>query len=93
MQALANPMFHPTSSKYEGGLNVINIRPGSPASTSDIQPNDLLVGIERWTTLKLKDVVWILDHSQVGADPTKLRLLIVRGGGPTSVDVTISTQR
>jgi serine protease Do len=86
-------MFHPTSSKYEGGLNVVNVRPGSPAFASDIQPNDILVGMERWKTLKVKDVVWILDHSHVGADPTKLRLLIVRGGGPISVDVTISTQR
>jgi beta-lactamase regulating signal transducer with metallopeptidase domain len=92
-QEHANPMFHPTSSKYEGGLNVVNVRPGSPAFASDIQPNDILVGMERWKTLKVKDVVWILDHSHVGADPTKLRLLIVRGGGPISVDVTISTQR
>ena len=92
-QELANPMFHPTSSKYEGGLNVINVRPDSPAARSEIQPNDILVGMERWQTLTVKDVVWILDHSQVVADPTKLRLLIVRGGGPISVDVTISTQR
>jgi hypothetical protein len=92
-QEPANPMFHPTSSKYEGGLNVINVRPGSPAFTSAIQPNDILVGMERWKTLKVKDVVWILDHSHVGANPTKLRLVIARGGGPLSVDVTIPPQR
>jgi beta-lactamase regulating signal transducer with metallopeptidase domain len=68
-------------SKYEGGLQVIEVRPDGPASRSDIQKNDVLVGLERYQTLKATDVFWLLDHLRVDQAPlSTLRFHVVRAG-------------
>jgi beta-lactamase regulating signal transducer with metallopeptidase domain len=68
-------------SKYEGGLQVIEVRPDGPASRSGIQKNDVLVGLERYQTLKATDVFWLLDHLRVDQAPlSTLRFHVVRAG-------------
>jgi serine protease Do len=75
--AKTNPKL--TNSKYEGGLQVVEIRSDSPAAHGGIQPRDVLVGLDRWTTVRMEDVSWVLDHRQDMVTP--LRFHIVRSGG------------
>jgi serine protease Do len=60
--ARSNPSL--LNSKYEGGLQVLSIRPDSPAARSGIQPRDVLVGLDRYQTVKSTDVSWVLDHHE-----------------------------
>jgi serine protease Do len=52
------------NSKYEGGLQVVLVRPDSPASRSGIQQHDVLVGLDRYQTVKMTDVAYVLDHHE-----------------------------
>ena len=52
--ARTNPVL--MNSKYEGGLQVVSVRPDSPASRSGIQQRDVLVGLDRYQTVKTTDV-------------------------------------
>jgi serine protease Do len=67
------------NSKYEGGLQVVAIRSDSPAAHGGILPKDVLVGLDRWTTVRIEDVSWVLDHRQDLVTP--LRFHIVRSNG------------
>ena len=77
--AKTNPKL--ANSKYEGGLQVVAIRSDSPAAHGGIQPKDVLVGLDRWTTVRMEDVSWVLDHRQDLVTP--LRFHIVRSNGAT----------
>jgi serine protease Do len=52
------------NSKYEGGLQVVSVRPDSPAARSGIQQRDVLVGLDRYQTVKMTDVAYVLDHHE-----------------------------
>jgi serine protease Do len=60
--ARSNPML--LNSKYEGGLQVVLVRPDSPAARSGIQQRDVLVGLDRYQTVKMTDVSYVLDHHE-----------------------------
>ncbi len=79
------------NSKYEGGLQVVAIRSDSPAAHGGIQPKDVLVGLDRWTTVRMEDVSWVLDHRQDLVTP--LRFHIVRSTETLFGDLTLATQQ
>ncbi len=79
------------NSKYEGGLQVVAIRSDSPAAHGGIQPKDVLVGLDRWTTVRMEDVSWVLDHRQDGVTP--LRFHIVRSSETLFGDLQLMTQQ
>jgi serine protease Do len=79
------------NSKYEGGLQVVAIRADSPAAHGGIQPKDVLVGLDRWTTIRTEDVSWVLDHRQDGVTP--LRFHIVRSSETLFGDMQLATQQ
>ncbi len=85
----ANPKL--ANSKYEGGLQVVEIRNDSPAAHGGIQPKDVLVGLDRWTTVRMEDVSWVLDHRQDLLTP--LRFHIVRSSETLFGDLTLATQQ
>jgi serine protease Do len=58
----SNPVL--SNSKYEGGLQVVAVRPDSPAARSGIQQRDVLVGLDRYQTVKMTDVAYVLDHHE-----------------------------
>jgi C-terminal processing protease CtpA/Prc len=94
--AKTNPKL--ANSKYEGGLQIVAIRGDSPAAHGGIQPKDVLVGLDRWTTVRTEDVSWVLDHRQDLVTP--LRFHIVRSSGPTGAasetlfgDMMLATQQ
>jgi S1-C subfamily serine protease len=86
------------NSKYEGGLQVVAIRSDSPAAHGGILPKDVLVGLDRWTTVRMEDVSWVLDHRQDLVTP--LRFHIVRSNGQSGAspetlfgDMMLATQQ
>jgi serine protease Do len=84
----SNPKL--VNSKYDGGLQVVAIRSDSPAAHGGIQPTDILVGLDRWTTVRTEDVSWVLEHRQDFATP--LRFHIVRSSETLFGDMMLATQ-
>jgi serine protease Do len=80
------------TSSYEGGLQVVSVRAGSPAAAAHIQQRDILVGLDRWTTIKVEDVSWILDRRQTDFF-NPLRFHIVRSNETLWGDMTLATQQ
>jgi serine protease Do len=85
----SNPRL--VNSKYDGGLQVVAIRSDSPAAHGGIQPTDILVGLDRWTTVRAEDVSWVLDHRQDFVTP--LRFHIVRSTETLFGDLVLATQQ
>jgi serine protease Do len=60
-----------TASRYRGGLRVVDVRAGSPASDQGIVAGDTLVGMEDYETISLENVAYILKNT----DSTQLQSL------------------
>lgn len=63
--------------RYNGGLSIIAVRPGSAAASQGVEPGDVLLGIHGWQTATLKDLAGILDHPEVKRGP-RAQFYIVR---------------
>jgi serine protease Do len=66
------------TTRYRGGLMVLDVRPGSPAAEKSIRPGDILVGMHVWETVSLDNVSYVLgrkDLAELGA----IKFYIVRG--------------
>lgn len=66
-------------SRYRGGMQVTDIRPGSPAQLKGIQRGDYLVGLHIWETLSFNDMAYILADEQL-SQHNPLTFYIVRQG-------------
>jgi serine protease Do len=77
-----------TTSQYEGGLEVLAIRPASPAAQGGMRQHDVVVGLDKWQTIKMEDVSWILDH-RVADAPPPLRFHVVRSNAIFFGDMTL----
>jgi serine protease Do len=74
---------------YRGGLQVLDVRPDSPASRQGIRRGDVLVGMHVWETITLDNVTFILgrpDFAQL--DP--LKFYILRGSETLYGHLTVS---
>lgn len=61
---------------YNGGLQVVEIRPQGPALSRGIRPGDILVGLDKWETVKTDDIEYALDHHhEVSRGPLKFYIL------------------
>ncbi len=67
------------SRKYNGGLLVQNVRQNSPAARQGIQNGDILLGILRWETLSLDNVIFVLSQPEI-QDIPKVKFLLARNG-------------
>lgn len=67
------------SRKYNGGLLVQNVRQNSPAARQGIQNGDILLGILRWETLSLDNVIFVLSQPEI-QDMPKVKFLLARNG-------------
>jgi len=65
-------------SRYRGGLRVVDVRDGGPASAQGIQPGDVLVGLHVWETVSPENVVYVLDKAQ-GERLGPLKFYVLRG--------------
>lgn len=67
--------FH---TKYRGGLQVVEVRTGSPAARQGIRRGDILVGMHIWETISLDNVSYILNRPDFAA-LSPLKFYILRG--------------
>lgn len=65
--------------KYNGGLLVQNVRANSPAARQGIQNGDILLGILRWETLSLENVIFVLEQPEIQR-AEQVKFLLVRNG-------------
>ncbi len=84
--ARTNPSL--MNSKYEGGLQVVSVRPDSPAARSGIQQRDVLVGLDRYQTVKTTDVAWVLEHHETDY----VRFHVYRSNDTLYGDMSLGTQ-
>lgn len=65
--------------KYNGGLLVQNVRANSPAARQGIQNGDILLGIQRWETLSLENVIFVLEQPEIQR-AEQVKFLLARNG-------------
>src|SRR5262249_43668424 len=68
----ANPQLH-------GGLAVVELTTEGAASKAGIQKGDILVGLDKWGTLNLDNVTFVLKRPDL-ARLHPLRFYIIRSG-------------
>ncbi|MEW4489307.1 trypsin-like peptidase domain-containing protein [Thalassoglobus sp. JC818] len=69
----------PLPRPYNGGFEVVDLRPQGPASTRGIQRGDILVGLDKWETVKRDDIDYVLNQHQSRL-MGPLKFYIVRNG-------------
>jgi serine protease Do len=70
--------FQKRSTRYRGGMRVVDVRPDGPAAEQGIEPGDILVGMHRWETASAQDIDYIVTRpnlSQMGP----LKFYVLRG--------------
>ena len=65
------------TSQYRGGLRVTRVREGSPAYEQGIEPGDALIGLHKWETLSIDNVMYILTKNDLSTI-SPLKFLIIR---------------
>ena len=69
--------------KYRGGMKVLEVKPDSPAATNGMQKGDILVGLDKWETMSLENITWIMNSlgtQTTGLDaPNQVKFFLVRG--------------
>lgn len=64
------------STRYNGGLKVVDVRPDGPAARQGIRRGDVLVGMHKWETVSLDNVQFILTSAEFAkAQPVKFYIL------------------
>ncbi len=67
------------TSRYNGGMRVLEVRDGSPADRRGIKSGDVLVGIHIWETTSFKDMRYILSRPEVTDADQGVSFFILRG--------------
>jgi Flp pilus assembly secretin CpaC/thiol-disulfide isomerase/thioredoxin len=56
--------------KYRGGMRITEVRPNSPATRTDLRPDDILVGLHTWETTNFVMVAFAIEKALLRAiDP------------------------
>jgi serine protease Do len=71
--------FSRANSRYRGGLKVVGVRRDGPAAQQGIRYGDILVGMEKWETISLDNVAYILDTDHVKRG-LALKFYVIRNG-------------
>lgn len=70
--------FKSRSSRYRGGMRVVEVREGGPAAEKGIRPGDILVGMHRWETASEEDVRYIVNNETL-ASMDEVKFYVLRG--------------
>jgi S1-C subfamily serine protease len=86
--------FQKRSTRYRGGMRVVDVRPDGPAAQQGIEPGDILVGMHRWETASPQDIDYIVTRPNL-AQMGPLKFYVLRGKttlyGHLDVATTIAT--
>ena len=72
-----------SKTKYRGGMRVLEVKPDSPAAINGIQKGDVLVGLDKWETMSVENITWIM--TQLSNQPAtsevqgQVKFYLVRG--------------
>jgi serine protease Do len=85
-------VFQRYRTRYNGGLRVQEVRPGSPAARQNIRRGDVLLGMHIWETVSIDNVQYILNrHDLPTFDPIKFYIL--RGNETLFGHMAVGTER
>lgn len=70
--------FQKRASRYRGGMRVVEVRPGSPASKEGIRSGDILVGMHGWETASNQDIDYIVTRPNL-AEIGSMKFYVLRG--------------
>jgi len=77
MAPLPATQRHLVAPKYRGGMQVIEVKAGSPAANNGIQSGDILVGLHQWETVSSDNISWILNQPLPAH--SSLKFYLIRG--------------
>jgi serine protease Do len=90
LKPVASRQFRQVSTKYNGGLTVVSVRPKSPAAQQGIRAGDILVGMHIWETISVDDVLYTLNRPDL-AEFNPVKFYILRKGETYSGRLALST--
>src|SRR5262249_38373037 len=70
--------FQKRSTRYRGGMRVVDVRPDGPAAQEGIEPGDILVGMHRGETASAQDIDYIVTRPNL-AQMGPLKFYVLRG--------------
>jgi len=70
--------FQKRSSRYRGGMRVVEVRASSPAAEEGIRPGDVLVGMHGWETASAQDIDYIVTRPNL-AEIGSMKFYVLRG--------------
>jgi serine protease Do len=70
--------FQKKSTRYRGGMKVVEVRPGSPAAKEGIRTGDILVGMHGWETASTQDIDYIVTRPNL-AEIGSMKFYVLRG--------------
>jgi serine protease Do len=70
--------FQKRSSRYRGGMRVVEVRPSGPAALEGIKPGDILVGMHGWETASAQDIDYIVSRPNL-AEIGSIKFYVLRG--------------
>ena len=65
--------------RYRGGMQVVSVRPDSPAAANGIKRGDILVGLHVWETVNSENLAYVVEHPQLKTF-SPLKFFILRNG-------------
>ena len=71
--------FQKISTKFRGGLQVIEVRDGSQAMRQNIRSGDVLLGIHEWETTSLGHIAYIIEQEKILAKKP-VEFFVLRNG-------------
>jgi serine protease Do len=86
--AMAQALHLPESSGDERGALVASVEPDSPASHANLQPGDVIVGVNGHHIGSARDLALNISQIQPGSDAS---LAVVRNGHQQTVNITVGT--
>ena len=70
--------FQKKTTRYRGGMRVVEVRPNSPAAKEGIRSGDVLVGMHGWETASTQDIDYIVTRPNL-AEIGSMKFYVLRG--------------
>ncbi len=74
---------------YNGGLRVLAVRTGSPASSNGIRSGDILVGMHIWETISMENLDYIMNKAKLD-NPNAVKFFVVRNTRTKDGEISVA---